>query len=142
MIRTKPLTRKTPLRRSTKRMKQGRSTGRPTKAEATRIVEAKFGRCIPCLAWALAGNMPIWHVMVGGDYDHKKSGNIRRGHAFGFCACKWHHVRHPGEGWTHERMRKHFGPSLLDGSHLFREAYGTNDELIGLQTKELQGLIG
>lgn len=139
MKRSAPLTRKAPLKRSSKRMRQGRSTGTPTKAEAHRMVEAKFGRCIPCLAWALAGHMPIDDVMQGGDYDHKKSGNVRRGHSAGFCSCKWHHVRHPGEGWTFPAMRAHFGPSLLDGSKLYRDAYGTDDELIELQTKELQG---
>jgi hypothetical protein len=129
--------RKKPLKPGTKRLRQGRSTGAPTKAEAHRIVESKFGRCIPCLSWALAGNMPMENVMIAGDYDHKKSGNIRRGHMKGYCACKWHHVRHPGEGWTFEQMRAHFGPSLLDGSKLYRDAYGSDDALIELQTQEL-----
>lgn len=81
--------------------------------------------------------MPESHVMQGGDYDHKKSGNIRRGHAFGFCACKWHHLGHPGEGWLADQMRLHFGPSLMDGSRLFHDTYGSDDELIELQTEIL-----
>jgi len=115
-------------------VRRGRSTTTPTQAEAARIVAAKEGPCIPCLVWAMAGHMPLADVMQGGDYDHKKSGNIRRGHLFGFCACKWHHSRHPGEGWTHAAMRAHFGPSLMDGSRLFRDTYGTDDELIEVQT--------
>lgn len=111
--------------------------GYQTKAETARIVESKFGDCAPCTSWARQGRMPLEHVMKGGDYDHKKSGNVRRGHAAGFCSCGWHHRRIVGEGWTHKRMREHFGPSLLDGSKLFREAYGTDDELIALQTEML-----
>lgn len=111
---------------------------RQTKAEAERIREAKFGVCVPCYAWALKGCMPMSDVMLGGDYDHKKSGNVRRGHAFGYCACLWHHRRHPGEGWSFRRMTDHFGPSLLDGSKRFAAAYGTDDELIQLQNELLE----
>lgn len=118
-------------------MKRGRSTTTPTKEEEARIVAAKFGPCMPCLSWARAGNMPMHDVAIGGDYDHKKSGNIRRGHMFGFCSCKWHHFGHPGEGWTIPQMREHFGPSLMDGSRLFHAAYGGDDELIALQTEVL-----
>lgn len=118
-------------------MKRGLSTGKPTKAEEARIVAAKLGVCVPCLVWARNGNMPIEHVAQTGDYDHKKSGNKRRGHMFGYCACKWHHLRHPGDGWTHAKMLAHFGPSLLDGSRLFKAAYGQDDELIALQTELL-----
>lgn len=120
-------------------MKRGRSTTTPTKAEAARIVEAKFGKCIPCLVWARMGRMPLDHVVEGCDYDHKKSGNVRRGHAFGYGACAWHHRRVPGEGWSHRQMADHFGPSLLDGSRLFRDTYGTDDELIAVQTELLEG---
>lgn len=119
-------------------MKRGKSTGTPTKAESMRIVEAKLGPCVPCLVWARAGNMPMDHVMQGGEYDHKKSGNVRRGHMFGFNACQWHHRRIPGEGWTFKAMREHFGPSLLDGSKLFAATYGSDDDLIALQTEILR----
>jgi len=138
-----PLTRRVPLKPgkglqpSRKRMRQGKSTGAPTKAENARMRDAKFGLCIPCLVWARAGHMPETDVMEGGDYDHKKSGNLRRGHAFGYCACLWHHRRHPGDGWTFAAMRAHFGPSLLDGSRLFHDTYGDDDSLIQLQTELL-----
>lgn len=119
-------------------MKRGRSTGKPTKAEAARIVAAKEGPCIPCLSWAISGQMDIAEVVVGGDYDHKKSGNIRRGHMQGFCSCGWHHRRLPlglcGSNW----MASFFGPSIMDGSKAFRAAYGTDDELIQLQTMVIE----
>lgn len=111
----------------------------PTKSEAARIVAAKEGPCVACVVWARLGHMPLADVMVGGEYDHKKSGNIRRGHAFGFNGCLWHHRRVPGEGWTFAEMTAHFGPSLLDGSALFRRTYGSNDELIQLQTDINEG---
>lgn len=109
-----------------------------TKDETARVVESKLGRCMPCLVWAMKGNMPMAHVVVGVDYDHSKSGNIRRGHAQGYGNCCWHHRRVPGEGWTHAQMTAHFGPSLLDGSKRFAETYGTDDYLIQLQTKQLE----
>jgi hypothetical protein len=38
-----------------------------------------------------------------------------------------------------EWFRIRFGPSLMDGSKLFREAYGTDSELLALQ-KRLLGM--
>lgn len=129
------LTRTKPLRQYRKKRRPGNRA--PTKAEAARIVESKFGPCIPCLVWALAGCMPIEHVQIGGDYNHAKSGNIRRGHGAGFCGCGWHHRQVVPSGWTHEAMRTHYGPSLIDGSRVFHATYGSDDELIDLQSRVL-----
>lgn len=120
--------------------KHRRPGNRPmTAAEATRVTEAKFLACIPCLVWARSGRMPMEHVASCCQYDHSKSGNIRRGHDKGFASCDWHHQRRIGDGWTFQRMREHFGPSLLDGSRLFHDTYGSDDDLIALQD-ELLGL--
>ena len=112
-----------------------------TAQESARVTAAKFDHyCIPCLVWARAGNMPLEHVARVCQYDHSKRGNIRRGHDKGFASCLWHHqgrIEKP-EHWTHKTMRAHFGPSLMDGSRLFRETYGTDDELIALQDEVLQ----
>lgn len=102
------------------------STGTPTSAEAERIVAAKVGPCMACLAPEL--------VVIGCDYNHAKSGNVRRGHLFGYALCAWHHRRHPLEGNTFAWMRAIYGPSLLDGSRVFHETYGSDDELIEQQT--------
>lgn len=127
-------------------MKPYRRNRRPgnrphTKAESERIEAAKWdGCCIPCLVWARAGNMPIEHVAKVCQYDHSKSGNIRRGHDKGFASCIWHHLgRLESDGWTHKSMREHFGPSLMDGSRLFHETYGSDDDLIALQNDILEG---
>jgi hypothetical protein len=128
-------------------MKPYRANRRPgnramTPAESARVVAAKwdFG-CVPCLVWARAGNMPLADVAMVCEYDHKKSGNIRRGHRFGYAACPWHHRQVVADGWNHAHMRSHFGPSLMDGSRLFRETYGDDDFLIALQDELLTGEI-
>lgn len=134
-----------PLKPGTKRMKAHRKNRRPgnrpmTAEESARVTAAKFDHCcIPCLVWARAGNMPLEDVAKVCEYDHKKSGNIRRGHRFGYAACQWHHRGVVSCGWNHAHMRAHFGPSLMDGSRLFRETYGDDDALIAIQD-ELLGI--
>lgn len=109
----------------------------PTPEEALRIVDAKLGPCIPCMVWAALGNMPAADVFIGGDYHHVKSGNLRRGHRHGFCNCTWHHRGVVPDRWTHQRMRLHYGPSLMDGSAQFHDTYGSDEELIDAQDKVL-----
>lgn len=114
-------------------MKRGRSTGNPTKAESARIVAAKEGRCICCLILHERGELDEQMIASPCDYHHPKSGNIRRGHRFGFALCRWHHERHPWGQWTHRQMAKFYGVSLKDGSALFHRTYGSDDELIARQ---------
>lgn len=109
----------------------------PTPAEAERMGAARETCCIPCLVWCLLGRMPEEMIATVCGYDHKKSGNIRRGHAFGFGSCDWHHQRLLSDGCTFAGMTAAYGPSLMDGSRLFRETYGDNDSLIELQTRVL-----
>ncbi len=106
----------------------------PTKAEDARIVAAKEGPCMACLSLVVQQLLEPGLVVYGCDYNHTKSGNLRRGHAFGFALCKWHHMRHPLEGNTFATMREIYGPSLLDGSRVFHETYGSDDDLIAQQT--------
>lgn len=118
-------------------MKRGRSTGKPTKAEADRIVQSKEGPCMACLVRATAGLMSLDDIVFGCDYNHAKSGNIRRGHAFGYALCTWHHRRHPIGFWNIAGTTEKYGPSLMDGSRLFHQTYGSDDQLIELQTINL-----
>lgn len=114
-------------------MRKGRSTSKPTKAEAARIVAAKEGPCMACQIWDRdTGDRCDGE---GCDYNHCKSGNIRRGHMFGYALCPWHHRAVPLQNYTAQQMRGVFGPSLMDGSRLFHKTYGSDDELIELQTK-------
>ena len=110
----------------------------PTKEEAARIELAKVGPCMACLALVEQRLLAPWQVVYGCDYNHAKSGNLRRGHAYGYALCKWHHMRHPREGNTFATMRETYGPSLMDGSRVFHETYGTDDELIAQQTAVIE----
>ncbi len=131
----KPMVRKVPLRAFRKKRRPGNKAMTP--AERERVTAAKEGPCIPCLVWARAGRMPLADVSMVNQYDHSKSGNIRRGHGKGFASCLWHHQRRVSCDWSHARMRAHFGPSLMDGSRLFHDTYGSDDELIALQDELL-----
>ncbi|WP_369916517.1 Ref family recombination enhancement nuclease [Xanthomonas sp. NCPPB 3005] len=119
-------------------MKRGRSTTTPTIAEAARIVAAKEGPCMACVKIVTDGLLSPDDAVVGCDYNHAKSGNVRRGHMAGYALCVWHHRRHPMEGVSMAAMRAKYGPSLMDGSRLFHETYGTDDELIEQQTFVLE----
>ena len=112
---------------------------RPNKRELEHMAACREGPCIPCLVQYRAGKIRDDQVFVGVTYDHKKSGDIRRGHLFGFGSCAWHHLRHPYGDKTIAQTREIWGPSLMDGSALFRRTYGTDDELIALQAEILEG---
>ncbi|WP_153164349.1 Ref family recombination enhancement nuclease [Stenotrophomonas nematodicola] len=106
----------------------------PTAAEAARIEASKVGPCMACLSLVAQELLAPPLVVYGCDYNHAKSGNMRRGHAFGYALCVWHHRRHPMHRKTLGEMREIYGPSLMDGSRIFRETYGSDDELIEQQT--------
>lgn len=106
----------------------------PTAAEAARIEASKVGPCMACLSLVAQDLLGPRLVVYGCDYNHAKSGNKRRGHAFGYALCVWHHRRHPMPGKTFAETREIYGPSLMDGSRTFHETYGTDDELIDQQT--------
>lgn len=115
------------------------------KEEIAHMAVCKEGPCIPCLSFAMQGKMPWAAIVFGVTYDHKKSGNKRRGHLFGFGSCVWHHLRHPmHNGFSDGTIKgtfRAYGPSLLDGSATFRDTYGTDDQLIELQARWLAGAV-
>lgn len=109
-----------------------RSTGKPTTAEAARLVAVKQLGCIACVAnrnlgMPTAGFGPC-------EAHHLLSGGRRRGHLFTIGLCPWHHrgVR-PFENMTTQQTIDHFGPSVATGSKRFREVYGSDDELLSFQ---------
>lgn len=114
-------------------MRRGRSTGAPTKAEAARIVSVKEGPCLAC--W----NFETAPITYGCDAHHLLSGGRRIGHMAIVGLCPWHHRGYVPAGCTAPEMREVYGPSLMDGSKLFRDAYGTDAELLELQNKLLGG---
>jgi hypothetical protein len=109
------------------------STSKPTAREAERIVAAKEGACVACLILSERDELRSELVVEGCDYNHAKSGNVRRGHRYGYALCVWHHRRHAWHEFTPNLMRQLYGPSLMDGSALFHRTYGSDDELIAKQ---------
>lgn len=131
MIRRKPLVRKKPLGPGKVRMRQGRSTGKPTKAEAARIEAVKFLGCLCCRQRGIVSGVA--------EYHHLLSGGRRRGHMFGIGLCSWHHRAAPFGRWPNARAcRDELGPSLNEGSRLFHIVFGSDAELLAQQN----GLLG
>lgn len=106
-------------------------------AESAYVVACKEGPCMACIVWARTH--PEFRPVVGCDFHHFKSGNVRRGHLFGVGLCYWHHRQGLDWGLIAPEMRAHYGPSLMDGSRLFHETYGSDDELLALQHEILGG---
>lgn len=124
-----------------------------TTAEKAHMLRVKEGVCICCLLRCAAHLLPAKWVMVGNpdshgwylgllEAHHTKSGNIRRGHLHVLGLCIWHHSGNQAttpDGWTHDMLRDRYGPSLMDGSALFHDTYGTDDELLEVQDAYLSG---
>lgn len=73
-----------------------------TRAESDHMGLCKAGPCIPCLVGVAIGLIDPTNACRGGtaadghdlpmmEFNHCKSGNLRRGHLFGFAICTWHH---------------------------------------------------
>lgn len=118
-------------------MKRGRSTKAPTKSEADWIVACKEASCLCCVIWAQATGYGL-APFEGNDFHHLLSGGRRRGHRFGIGICPWHHRAVPVDGYSAAEMSAVFGPSLMNGSRPFRNAYGSDDELLTKQEKLLE----
>lgn len=65
---------------------------------------------------------------------HTLSGGIRRGHAFTFGNCVWHHRALMLPGYVTSSMTARYGPSLAKGSKPFHQVYGSDDSMIEMQT--------
>ena len=120
-----------------------------TQSERAHLQRVKEGVCVCCLVLCAAKMLPAKWVMVGNpdsngwylgllEAHHLLiAGKVRRGHLFTLGLCLWHHrgkEAPPPDGWTHAMLRDRYGPSLMDGSRLFHETYGTDDELLEVQT--------
>ncbi|MGE7136198.1 Ref family recombination enhancement nuclease [Luteibacter sp. NPDC031894] len=137
MKRGKPLTRRTCLvaRAGLARgrwFRSGRSTGKPTKAQAERIDRLKHGECICCWINRQQGRATAY--FGGCDAHHVLRGGRRIGHDATLAACAWHHrgVK-PYEAMTDAQATEIFGPSLAHGSKPFHAMYGSDQELLELQ---------
>lgn len=135
MIRT-PLARKTPLKPGTKRMRSGRSTGTPTKAQSTRFDRLKRSGCMACLI--NDRRLQPRCDGEGSDAHHLLSGGRRRGHDATIALCPYHHRNVRPDDCPNDAHALHrYGPSYETDRRLFRETYGTDDELLAMQNELL-----
>lgn len=150
-MRRTPLIRKTPIVarqqfaarivvgaaiKAKKRMRQSRSTGKPTKAESQRIERLKTGECLCCWINRQQGRPTAY--FGGCDAHHVLSGGRRIGHMATLALCPWHHrALRPYEAMTDAQATEMFGPSLALGSKPFHVLYGTDEELLALQQQLL-----
>jgi len=135
------LARKTAINPGTKRLRQSRSTGKPTVAELARIVRVKHLGCICCMLNREQG-MPTAFFGTC-EAHHLLSGGRRRGHTDTIGLCQWHHraVR-PYEALTQAKTIERFGPSVATGSKPFHAMYGSDDKLLEFQNALLAQVAG
>lgn len=138
MKRSAPPQRKTPLRPGGKRLRQGRSTGSPTKAQRKRLQDVTHRECLACTlnrGWSLETA-----YREGCDAHHLLSGGRRRGHSETVGLCPWHHrgVR-PSECPSDAVARDLYGPSMALESKTFHATYGSDDDLLAMQNRMLKG---
>lgn len=103
------------------------------------VMEAKQGACVACYVRWQQGLLADERIVYQNDWNHCKSGNIRRGHIFGYACCPWHHRAHPIVLDDVLATRTIYGPSLMDGGKTFAASFGSDDFLINTQ-RELLGV--
>jgi hypothetical protein len=116
-----------------RRMKRGRSTATPTKAQQARMDSIKERGCV--VAFKRGHGFvycEIHHLTVGG-----KHGQKRRGHDFTVGLNPWSHRGVPFNGWSADECLALFGPSYALEPRRFREVIGSDDALLQLQTELL-----
>jgi len=113
-------------------MKNGRSTGKPTKAQAARFDAIKENGCV------IANELGLG--FIGCEIHHTTSGNKhgqkRRGHDFVVGLNQWSHRGVPFGGWDAARCRIRLGPSYALEPRLFREEW-PDERLLRLQADQL-----
>lgn len=124
----------------------------PSRADLEHMGRCKAGPCIACLVGVAIGLIEPAHACRGGtavdghdleamQYNHAKSGNLRRGHLAGYALCLWHHFGSQqlhALGMSAAEARARWGPSMLDQGKLFRETFGSDDDLIEAQAYVLE----
>ena len=119
------------IKPSGKRLYQGRSTGKPTLAQATRFEHIRAIGCIACLLHSfICHQVEVHHLNQGGYH-----GATRRGHDFTIGLCGWHHQGTPPLGMNEREARVFRGPSYKLHKMAFRARYGTDDQLLETTNK-------
>jgi hypothetical protein len=110
-------------------LKRGRSTGKPTAAQAERFELIRENGCVACLIYGLETWPEIHHLTVGGRHGQK-----RRGHDYTIGLCSWHHQGNPGFN-SRDMCELVYGPSYALQPKLFRETFGQDDFLLAYQNR-------
>jgi len=139
VIRTKPLTRKTPLKPGTKGLKRtkplrSRGKKKPTKAESAHIDAIKARSCVIAYLLGMRKVPCEAHHLTEGS----KHGARRLGHMQTVGLNPYSHRGVPFGNWSIEKCRATFGPSLANEPKAFREKYP--DELLLQAQEELLAL--
>ncbi len=122
------------IKPSGKRMKQGRSTEKPSMEEAMRFEHIKAIGCLACLMGGLRPPTPeVHHLTQTGRHGHK-----RRGHRYTIGICRWHHRGVPPAGMNERQALAARGPSYQLQAKAFRERYGNDDSLLALQDQLIE----
>jgi hypothetical protein len=93
--------------------------------------------CVACLQlwagceWGGCGPIEVHHLI---------SGNKRRGHLFTIPLGAYHHRGVRPMNFTQAGTVLTFGPSLALNSKIFRERFGSDDELLARTNKLLEAL--
>jgi hypothetical protein len=127
LARRSPLAAKSTLKSTTK-LKGGRSTGKPTKAQVKRFEAIVAIGCIACRQNGMnPERCEVHHLNVC-----SQPGGKRRGHDFTIGLCPWHHRADPMEYGT-IYMLKYAGPTWAQHKRKFIETFGTDDVLLAYQ---------
>jgi hypothetical protein len=125
-----PALRATTIKASTKRMRQVRSTCKPTAAQAARFQHIRSIGCIASLLDGRRVTPEVHHLNQGGYHGGK-----RRGHDFTIGLSPWHHQGIPPEGMNERQALAQLGPSYKLHKMAFRARYGTDDQLLETTNK-------
>jgi hypothetical protein len=119
------------IKPSGKRLRQGRSTGKPTVAQAARFEHIRAIGCIACLLTGWFSIDPEVHHLNQGGYHGAK----RRGHDFTIGLCTWHHQGTCQDFSKADEARFVLGPSYKLHKMAFRARYGTDEQLLETTNK-------
>lgn len=132
MCTVTPLRAKTGMPPATKPMRQSRSTGKPTREQASRWELMREIGCLACLINQQIG-LPVTGMVL--EHQHLTDCGRRRGHSETIELCRHHHQgdKFPVIEVGYKANAAVYGPSFGREPAAFHEMYGTDDELLEFQ---------
>lgn len=94
-------------------------------------------RAMPCICCEKQQCSQPWPT----EEHHLLSGGRRRGDEYSIPACQWHHRAKTLPAIPLQTMTRLYGPSLAQGSKLFHERYGSDDELLAETNEKLMAIV-